>query len=163
MASASEHVVKHQRHLDNCPLLSVVDVLCAFSDESIETASWSTFFMADGSKIKSKTGCTVSSGFCTSTRRFQGDAFHKDISQVEHRLQFQSLSHCSTCSTRTERQCLDARVDVSLLELKMQIRCTAAHASHEAERQCLEAEADVLLVELGVQIRFFSHCSTCSS
>ena len=49
LASVSEHVVRHQRHF-----LSHVNVPCASSDESDETASWSTFFMASGSKTQLK-------------------------------------------------------------------------------------------------------------
>ena len=36
--------------INNCPFHSFVNVLCASSDESIDTASWSASFMADGSK-----------------------------------------------------------------------------------------------------------------
>ena len=49
--------------INNCPFLLFVDVLCALSNESIQNASWSTSFMADGSKLNQKTGRTVSSSF----------------------------------------------------------------------------------------------------
>ena len=121
LASASEHVVRHQRRLDKqLPTPLIRKCAVCMTNENIETALWSTFFMAVGTKKKNSAPASVRA-------HTQGKINNRLHCVFEVLWNFDRLLKISA-----PHQQGASRVTAFLRD----IRLAAAHAPRETERRC---------------------------